>query len=553
MRLEILFAFIPELQAYLEAAADREAADREASILQLEELIKFLKDWYSSSSENLVPLLAHGEVTYDLLWALFKPSSKVYTIDHDSEQPACLIFDFGEYQERQGQKFFELSCRYLAYDGKLFGEAPKFLMIPEFRGARKISSLEVFPLHNTANAASIKQELVARGRKFLTLMGRVHCEYSGLAFYKVKGKAEKVNVKGRAMIDAASFKEFNANYANPNIDPDDPGALGRQYEEVRGMLMLVNGPKVKKALDQTDLQEEELILCSPAVAGFSLSKRLWAEFTVAGIYDITWNDLPFNALVLPSKKKELLQALVQQATSDNAESKFDDIVEDKGSGLVILLHGTPGVGKTLTAEAISEYQKRPLYRVTAGDLDLDSKKLERELSEILDLATRWKAIVLLDEADVFVEERTLHNLLHNTLVSVFLRLLEYFQGVMILTTNRVKVFDDAIKSRIHLGIKYDDLNKDARMKIWRTFIDKADSIAEVEKKSTITPKQLEDLGHRKCNGRQIKNTVRIAHALAASQNVSLGHEHLITALDANEDFDNEHRGAGKGPNENSYL
>ena len=74
--------------------------------------------------------------------------------------------------------------------------------------------------------------------------------------------------------------------------------------------------------------------------------------------------------------------------------------------------------------------------MTAGDLDLDSHKLEHKLSEILDLATRWKAIILLDEADVFVESRTLQNLLHNTLVSVFLRQLEYFQGVMILTTNR---------------------------------------------------------------------------------------------------------------------
>ena len=174
-----------------------------------------------------------------------------------------------------------------------------------------------------------------------------------------------------------------------------------------------------------------------------------------------------------------------------------------GQGLVVLLHGSPGVGKTLTAEAISEYQRRPLYRVTAGDLDLDSHKLEIKLSEILDLATRWKAIILLDEADVFVESRTLHNLHHNTLVSVFLRQLEYFQGVMILTTNRVTVFDDAIKSRIHLGIKYEDLNQKARAKVWTTFIEHADNTTEEGKTSTVTEKQIRELAQRPTNGRQV--------------------------------------------------
>ncbi len=126
MRLEVLYSYLPDLQRYLDAATEGEAE----SIMQLKELIKFLEDWYSSTSENLVPLLAHGEITYDLLWALFKPSSKVYTIDQDSEQPKCLTFDHGENQERQGQKFFELSCRYLAYDGQFFGEAQNWLMIP---------------------------------------------------------------------------------------------------------------------------------------------------------------------------------------------------------------------------------------------------------------------------------------------------------------------------------------------------------------------------------------------------------------------------------------
>ena len=119
---------------------------------------------------------------------------------------------------------------------------------------------------------------------------------------------------------------------------------------------------------------------------------------------------------------------------------------------------------------------------------------------------------------------------------------------MILTTNRVTTFDDAIKSRIHLGIKYDDLNQKARMSIWKTFITRAES------RHTITDKQIQELSQRPCNGRLIKNCVRISHALAASKGEPLGYEHLVTALDANEDFDSEHRTVGLGANAvNSYL
>ena len=75
-----------------------------------------------------------------------------------------------------------------------------------------------------------------------------------------------------------------------------------------------------------------------------------AEFAVSGIFDITWNPHAFQRLVLPAQKKDLLQALVKQATqslSKDTPSRtptFDDFIEEKGQGLVILLHGSPGVG-----------------------------------------------------------------------------------------------------------------------------------------------------------------------------------------------------------------
>ncbi|EGN92849.1 hypothetical protein SERLA73DRAFT_65058, partial [Serpula lacrymans var. lacrymans S7.3] len=116
-----------------------------------------------------------------------------------------------------------------------------------------------------------------------------------------------------------------------------------------------------------------------------------------------------------------------------------------------LLHGCPGTGKTLTAEAVAEHLQRPLYMVSSSELLTEAPYLEENLSKILKLATAWDAIILIDEADVYLEQRSFHELQRNALVSVALRLLEYHRGLLFLTTNRIKTFDEAFLSRFSVG------------------------------------------------------------------------------------------------------
>lgn len=118
------------------------------------------------------------------------------------------------------------------------------------------------------------------------------------------------------------------------------------------------------------------------------------EFNVAAVSEIQWNDEAFQNLVLPEGRKTLLKSLVE---AHNANPGFDDFVKGKGHGLVINLFGPPGVGKTLSAEATSEHVKSPLYVIGGSDLGTSASELDDTLQRLFDVATSWKAIVLIDE------------------------------------------------------------------------------------------------------------------------------------------------------------
>jgi SpoVK/Ycf46/Vps4 family AAA+-type ATPase len=111
--------------------------------------------------------------------------------------------------------------------------------------------------------------------------------------------------------------------------------------------------------------------------------------------------------------------------------------------------------------------------VSAGELGTTAEAVEQRLDRIFKRAARWKAVLLLDEADVLLEQRSAQDIHRNALVCVFLRTLEYYQGMMFLTTNRVGQIDDAIASRIHFKLKYGKLHLEQRTNIWRRFLEKA--------------------------------------------------------------------------------
>jgi ATPase family protein associated with various cellular activities (AAA) len=116
------------------------------------------------------------------------------------------------------------------------------------------------------------------------------------------------------------------------------------------------------------------------------------------------------------------------------------------------------------------------------------------------MASHWNALLLLDEADVFVAQRTMHDLHRNSLVCMFLRTLEYYQGLLFLTTNRVENIDDAISSRIHVMIKYKELSSTNRRELWEAFLDKG---SPSSRGSILSKQEMLELSRKKLNGREV--------------------------------------------------
>jgi SpoVK/Ycf46/Vps4 family AAA+-type ATPase len=276
------------------------------------------------------------------------------------------------------------------------------------------------------------------------------------------------------------------------------------------------------------------LLMPPRIVGFNLRRKKWFNLCTDRISDVVWNKKAFKSLAIESKSRDLIQALV----TNHIESEYTaDLIAGKGNGLILLLHGGPGTGKTLTAESVADIAERPLYRVTCGDVGTKPEEVEKYLESVLHLGKIWNCVVLLDEADVFLEQRGLEDLNRNALVSAFLRVVEYFEGILILTTNRVGTFDEAFKSRIQLALHYPSLGEDQRRLIWETFIER---LWEFESESVDIDDlrmNLDRLKLERLNGRQIRNAITTARQYAKWQKQILTYKHLRDVIQVSARFD----------------
>ncbi|KAI9690898.1 MAG: hypothetical protein M1822_008518 [Bathelium mastoideum] len=334
---------------------------------------------------------------------------------------------------------------------------------------------------------------------------------------------------GRYMIDQMTYGKLHSGY------------FGRPMDEFKTRNTQTDPWRLTLTF-QDEPTEDEFLMMPLSIPGYNLLDKEWLNLPVSDITPIRWSKQPFEDLVLPEETKRLVRAMVTVRASSIKTKRKDerprgdfDIIPGKGNGLIMLFHGPPGTGKTLTAESVAEIAEMPLYPITCGDIGTDPEKVEQYLQLVFELGKRWNCVLLLDEADVFLEERTLTDLQRNSLVSVFLRMIEYYEGILILTSNRVDTFDEAFRSRIHIALHYEDLKPRARRQVWSNFLARLEGTEEGKNLGEIGGR-LDELANHKLNGREIRNAISTARQLASYESKKMGLEHLELAIKTANDF-----------------
>ncbi|KAK8121677.1 hypothetical protein PG984_010347 [Apiospora sp. TS-2023a] len=506
------------------------------------------------------------------LWHLFNPGDLVvnHVSSKDTRSYAYQVFCVtgGRRDAEVHGQLNPLLLRAVAYEynGVSLGPAIYHLEIQPYSGEKLITDLNYFPKQFAAGGNRI-QDLLDRGHSFIDSRYGL-CTYEGSVSY------DNQFVEGEFFVDFKSgYESETAGIARPKMDKivapsssrsetdyyqDGPDMLTTRYifdedEKVdvgrcEEFLKDSSFPRSTPDGDIDKLEEERLLLLPDSVLGFSLRTKEWCALSVSHVRMLSGDQIqrtkPFDSLVIPGPYKRILKAMVEdhtesQTRKQSAASGRDlDLVRGKGRGLVIFLYG-PRVSES-TAETIAAYTSppRPLYPITCGDLGTTPDQIQQRLQFHFRLAHRWNCVLLLDEADVYLVERDINDIKRNGIVSVFLRTLEYYSGILFLTSNREGSIDEAFKSRIHIALHYKRINCDGNTQIWNNMLDRVEQTnQESEKKLPIVFDREKLLAWAKkhferhdssdsgggtntskfstWNGRQIRNAFQTAIALAS--------------------------------------
>ncbi|KAI5461567.1 P-loop containing nucleoside triphosphate hydrolase protein [Mariannaea sp. PMI_226] len=510
--------------------ATREHVDLLFKVMKAElgEIIQLREDYFKNRA-----------VAFEHIWTLFPPGCTVW--GSAKGKPVALKFTHGNYAENQCGKFYHLNCRVLDWDGTIMGWTDCNQQISQFLGSVPFSELSCYPLEYHPRLDAAKALLIARGRRFEELAGYCYKSYKGVAVWHVDSRrSRKENVESRIVIDGANWEKLNPDHTvwlSPIHDTTDTTEGGWNDKDSDDG----NESSAGWGTDDDDdvpvigsrppLTEEQLMMTYPIVRGYALKNKRWMEFFIDDVAEVKFNENAFSSLVLPTDQKELILAFAQSQVK--FKDAFDDVISGKGKGIIMLLSGGPGIGKTLTAESVAEEMKVPLYIMSAGDLGTEAYEVEDNLARILEMVANWNAVLLLDECDVFLEARSANDIARNRVVSIFLRTLEYYEGILFLTTNRVKNMDPAFQSRIHMSLEYPPLDATARETVWRGFLSRAVGLqAKIEGDAAheITDEQVKELAALDLNGRQIKNVLKTSNLLACHKGEKLAFRHLRTVL-----------------------
>ncbi|KAI1334078.1 P-loop containing nucleoside triphosphate hydrolase protein [Xylariaceae sp. FL0016] len=507
--------------------------------------------------------------TFERLWMLLKPGEVVYAKYDHKWTPFVIstVIDGSSTHSEQPPGPHTIHCWNIAYaSGKLYRSMYNFDIEP-FSGEEAISNLPVIPAafftggDGDMQPAEVNAKQVALGKVAWQLSkGPSYMAYDGSLVdkspeYDWSYQASPTGyMSGRVIVDCEGYHRFSLDCPGrgrgrsrspPPMNPPPQkdqlpyfaprcGCNTCSKADHRQNLSSFTGFEERDPT-QDDAPKNDLyyLVLSKVVAGFIPGEKRWGHFSVEHLEEIKYDKEAFKYLVLDDEIKTLVRAMVGTFASANGKVSPwpNDFVKNKGQGRIFLLHGSPGVGKTCTAECVAELTHRPLLSLTSGGLSTSGFDVESNLHYFLRLGERFGAMVLIDEADVFLEKRRARDIERNGLVSVFLRALEYYRGALFLTTNRVQAFDSAFTSRIHVALHYKALTDADREKIWLNSFERLERDSggrvQVSAYTRDYAYQSRDIAGLRWNGREIRNALQTAVAMAETEALEDGQEKVM--------------------------
>lgn len=223
------FGKFEEYRAELQRKRNRSAEESHIAT-SIGVLLDYIRSDYRTTLASIANLTAHGEITFDLLYAVMVPRSILVTECPITKEPRALqlvsvskvctltgglvdmvcesidAFDTESQIDPRGTGPSAEVEAQKAGAGKAFGRVQHRVIIPLFKGTRKIASLDAYPIEYHANPEQLKRSLITRGQKWLALRGIHHKQYKGPASnmgHTPSGgkKIIRYNVNSRIMID----------------------------------------------------------------------------------------------------------------------------------------------------------------------------------------------------------------------------------------------------------------------------------------------------------------------------------------------------------------
>ncbi|KAL0254965.1 hypothetical protein SLS55_009489 [Diplodia seriata] len=457
--------------------------------------------------------------TFEDLWYLLRPGVLSYCT-HDDEVLGCAIESVElETADNKEDRKWTVKVWFLGHRWKTarMRRALLDIEVPYFEGEKEVMKLPVYPREyfDKRDGGERKAKFQQRGAKACDIAwkGHSYLSYKGKFMDKAKAYYEGPIVAETAIPRREKVPENQWEFSWDNYLAYATEKSLEKDKAASHMQPVCIDPE---EVSQEMLSDDHSFLVSPVMLAFALSHKAWMPVHVDNMRSMGPPAYVPDANI-GTDNLRIIRALSHRQVSTR-QSWSADFIKNKGEGVVVLLHGPPGVGKTYTVEKTAISTRRPLLALTIGDLGRNEEKIEKELTMWFDLAHRWRAILLIDEADIFLERRRASDLARNGVVAAFLRKMEYFGGILFLTTNRVEHIDEAFMSRVHVVIGFDKLDRQRRRVIWASFIDKLkrEMVGKLRVSDEAERFVLDDeeVGNVDWNGREIRNAFQTAISLA---------------------------------------